>query len=75
MNTVTTANPHARLAGSLYLAIDVCGSFAFFAGYEALFVPQDAQVTAANVLRQETTFRLGIVGDSYSRWGWLFDGI
>jgi len=57
-------NTKVRLAGILYLLIAVCGGFAFFAGYEAVLVPNDPTATALAIQDNEFVFRMGIVGDA-----------
>lgn len=57
-------NTKTRLVGILYLFIAVCGGFAFFAGFQALLIPNDANATALAVQNNEWVFRLGIVGDA-----------
>lgn len=52
----------ARAAGGLWLVCIVAGLFAFAAG-SALTVGNDAATTAANILANESLFRLGFVAD------------
>ncbi len=57
-------NKIARFSGFIYLFIAVCGGFAFFAGYENLFVIGDSAATAANIINSEAVFRIGFAGDA-----------
>jgi len=52
----------ARWAGAGYLAIFVFAIFANFLAVGSVFDPNDASATAANLVEQETMFRLGMVG-------------
>lgn len=53
----------ARLAGALYLVIIASGLFSELVVRGALIVPGDAAATAANILRADTLFRVGVVSD------------
>ena len=53
----------ARIAGVLYLMIIAAGLFAEAFVRSRLIVPTDAAATAANILRHETLFRVGIAAD------------
>lgn len=53
----------ARVAGALYLYIFAAGLFAEAFVRSRLVVPQDAAATAANILANETLFRIGITGE------------
>ncbi|MFT5505216.1 MAG: hypothetical protein ACI845_002735 [Gammaproteobacteria bacterium] len=64
MIKVDSINGTARIAGALYLFVAVCGGFAYFVGYESLFVATDAIKTANNIMASESIFRMSIVGDS-----------
>jgi hypothetical protein len=61
----TAAAPQAlaRVAGALYLYIFVAGLFAEAFVRGRLVVPGDAAATAANVLGNETLFRIGFTGE------------
>lgn len=70
MNNRTATSPSdtslrsmARIAGVLYLAIIVCGLFAFLLVRGTLIVPGDAAITADNIRTSEGLFRLGIASD------------
>ena len=53
----------ARTAGALYLAIAVCGGFSI--GFVPLqIVADDAATSSANLLANQSLFRLGVVADS-----------
>jgi hypothetical protein len=52
-----------RTAGILYLAIFVLAPFAFLVGRAAIIAPGDAATTAANVVANETLFRVGMVAE------------
>lgn len=54
----------ARLAGVLYLVIFVAGPFAFLMGRTGPVVPGDAAATAANIVEDETMFRIGMVAET-----------
>ncbi len=54
---------YARLAGALYLYIIVAGLFAELFARGSLVVPSDAAATAANVLGNESIFRVGFSGE------------
>lgn len=53
----------ARIAGSLYLILAVCGGFAEFAVRQGMIVPGDAAGTASKILASEALFRLGVVSE------------
>jgi Domain of unknown function (DUF4386) len=53
----------ARVAGALYLYIFAAGLFAEAFVRSRLIVPDDAAATAANILANETLFRLGFTGE------------
>lgn len=53
----------ARIAGALYLYIFVAGLFAEAFVRGRLVVPGDARTTAANILANETLFRIGFTGE------------
>jgi hypothetical protein len=53
----------ARVAGALYLYIFVAGLFAEALVRGRLVVPGDAAATAANILANETLFRVGFTGE------------
>jgi hypothetical protein len=53
----------ARIAGALYLYIFVAGLFAEAFVRGRLVVPNDAAATAANILANETLFRVGFTGE------------
>ena len=54
---------YARFAGVLYLVITVAAIFAHMVIPEQFIVAGDAAATAANIAANETTFRLGTVGN------------
>jgi hypothetical protein len=54
---------YARISGVLYLIIIAAGLFAEAFVRSRLIVPADAAATAANILAQETLFRVGIAAD------------
>jgi hypothetical protein len=54
---------YARFAGVLYLIITVAAVFAHMVIPEQFIVTGDAAATAANIAANETTFRLGTVGN------------
>jgi hypothetical protein len=53
----------ARLAGALYLISGQAFSFAEFSVRGKLFVPDDAAVTAHNILANETLYRLAVAAE------------
>ena len=53
----------ARLTGVLYLVIIVCAGFGQGLVRGTLLVPGDAAATAANILSDQTLFRLGFTAD------------
>ncbi|MGH8203010.1 MAG: DUF4386 domain-containing protein [Steroidobacteraceae bacterium] len=53
----------ARVAGALYLYIFAAGLFAEAFVRSRLVVPDDAAVTAANILANESLFRVGFAGE------------
>lgn len=53
----------ARTAGVLYLVIIVSGLFSELVVRGTLVVPGDAAATAANILRADTLFRVGVASD------------
>ncbi len=53
----------ARIAGALYLYIFVAGLFAEAFVRGRLVVPGDAAATAANIVANETLFRIGFTGE------------
>jgi hypothetical protein len=55
-----TGNP-GRDAGWLYVALAVLGAFSILYVPGKLIVPEDATVTARNILASETLYRIGIV--------------
>ena len=60
---MTSTRKLARIAGSLYLVVAVCGMFAEFFVRSRIVVPGDATATAANIRASATLFRLGFVVD------------
>jgi Domain of unknown function (DUF4386) len=65
MQQQTEASPAllARLAGALYLVIVVVGVFGQAVVRDRLVVPGNADATAANVLANETLWRLSVSGE------------
>ena len=57
MNSLTTT---ARITGALYLVLAVTGGLGFLLVRPAIFVPDDASTTLANLLAQESLARIGI---------------
>jgi hypothetical protein len=53
----------ARIGGILYLYIIVAALFAEVYVRGTLIVPNDSDATAANILRSETLFRVGLAGE------------
>ena len=53
----------ARIAGSLYLIVAACGSFAELFVRSRIVVPGDAASTADNIRASATLFRFGFVSD------------
>jgi Domain of unknown function (DUF4386) len=53
----------ARIAGSLYLIVAVCGGFAELYVRSRIVVPGDAAATADNIRASATLFRIGFVSD------------
>ncbi len=51
----------ARIAGLLYLILAITGAFSMIYVPSILIVPGDATVTVANIVTNETLFRLGIL--------------
>jgi hypothetical protein len=51
----------ARMTGLLYLVLAITGALSFLVVRPALFVPDDAAATLANLVEQEALARLGIV--------------
>ena len=60
MNSLTTT---ARITGLLYLLLGITGLVGFLLIRPALYVPDDAEATLANLLEQQTLARLGIALD------------
>jgi hypothetical protein len=58
------ADPHARLAGALYLAIIVCGLFGEVAVRGQIVVAGDAAATAENLLASQGLFRAGFAAET-----------
>lgn len=58
-----SANTLARIAGILYLLIICCGLFTEFFVRSSLILPGDAAATAANILANESLFRIGFASD------------
>ncbi len=54
---------YARIAGFLYLIVNVTGVFAQFFVRSKLIVPGDAAATASNIMASEFLFRAGFMGD------------
>ena len=54
----------ARVAGTLYLAIAVCGGFSIGYVPSQIVVAGDAATTSANLMGQLGLFRLGVLADS-----------
>jgi hypothetical protein len=57
MNSLKTT---ARITGLLYLLLGITGMLGFLLIRPALFVPDDAEATLANLVEQPTLARLGI---------------
>jgi Domain of unknown function (DUF4386) len=53
----------ARVAGTLYLVVAVCGGFAELFVRARILVPGDAAATAGNIRASATLFRVGFVAD------------
>ena len=60
LNTNSSINKTARVAGLLYLTLVPLGFFGMYAS-SGLVVPGDAAATASNIMASESLFRLGIV--------------
>jgi len=60
---MTSTKTLARIAGSLYLIVAVCGSFAELFVRSRIVVPGDAASTADNIRASATLFRFGFVSD------------
>src|SRR5712692_2500099 len=60
--TETSPRLYARVAGGLWLIVIAAGVFAYVAG-SSVIVRNDAAATAANILANESLFRLGFVAD------------
>ena len=54
----------ARIAGTLYLTIAVCGGFSIGYVPSQIVIAGDASSTAANLIDQLGLFRLGVLADS-----------
>lgn len=54
----------ARIAGTLYLTIAVCGGFSIGYVPAQIVMAGDASSTAANLIDQLGLFRLGVLADS-----------
>ena len=64
-DSLSTFNPRdARIAGTLYLTIAVCGGFSIGYVPSQIVVAGDAATTAANLIEQLGLFRLSVIADS-----------
>jgi hypothetical protein len=65
INTSKKISPksYAKIAGLLYLIIAVAGGFSIGYMPSELFVPNDAEATAQNIVNNQALFQLGIAGD------------
>ena len=64
-NTLRPSRPRtlARIAGLLYLTLAVLGGWAQLGPRASVLVEGDAAGTAANIVEQQTLFRLAVVAD------------
>ena len=63
VETTSSINKTARIAGLLYLLLAIFGGGAEFLVRQSMVVPGDAAATAANILAAEWTFRLGFLAE------------
>lgn len=55
----------ARIAGLIYLAVAICGAFAYGYVIAKVYVPGNAATTAQNVADNAGLVRVGVIADLF----------